>query len=199
MRTPSPHYQHPAPRFYPPYAYPAPAVNSAMNPMAPHFEPQQPFFYGAQAPPLLSAQPAPPTLGYTVVKGCPAEGRVVIGLPADRCGNVLGKRGVVMNFIKASTLCTISMQKREEVPRNALLRETTVSGSPEGIERAVCVMLERVRRRRIMHLFINLPASDIDILVKTPFSLNVELQRYLAPYPDKVLCPVHPRAEEVMG
>ncbi|KAK8821857.1 hypothetical protein WA556_002302, partial [Blastocystis sp. ATCC 50177/Nand II] len=175
-------YQHPAPRFYPPYAYPAPAVNSAMNPMAPHFEPQQPFFYGAQVPPLLSAQPAPPTLGYTVVKGCPAEGRVVIGLPADRCGNVLGKRGVVMNFIKASTLCTISMQKREEVPRNALLRETTVSGSPEGIERAV----------RIMHLFINLPASDIDILVKTPFSLNVELQRYLAPYPDKVLCPMHP-------
>lgn len=170
-----------------------------MNPMAPHFEPQQPFFYGAQVPPLLSAQPAPPTLGYTVVKGCPAEGRVVIGLPADRCGNVLGKRGVVMNFIKASTLCTISMQKREEVPRNALLRETTVSGSPEGIERAVCVMLERVRRRRIMHLFINLPASDIDTLVKTPFSLNVELQRYLAPYPDKVLCPVHPRAEEVMG
>lgn len=171
-----------------------------MNPMAPHFEPQQPFFYGAQAPPpRLSAQPAPPTLGYTVVRGCPAEGRVVIGLPADRCGNVLGKRGVVMNFIKASTLCTISMQKREEVPRNALLRETTVSGSPEGIERAVWAMRERVRRRRIMHLFINLPASDIDILVKTPFSLNVELQRYLAPYPDKVLCPTLTRERGAAG
>ena len=123
---------------YPSYGYPAPVVNSVMNPQAPHYQPQQPSFYGTPSlPPRLSVPPAPPTLWYTVVKGCPAARQMVIGLPADRCGNVLGRRGVVMNFIKASTLCKVSMQKREEVPRNALIRETTVSGSPEGIERAV--------------------------------------------------------------
>lgn len=41
--------------------------------------------------------------------------------------------------------------------------------------------------RRIMHLFINLPSKDIDTLVATPFSLNTELQRFLAPYPESVL------------
>ena len=106
-----------------------------MNPQAPHFEPQP--SYSHPPTPQFAVLPAPPTLWYTVIAGSPSEGRMVIGLPADRCGNVLGKRGVVMNFIKASTLCTISMQQREEIPRNALLRETTISGSPEGIERAV--------------------------------------------------------------
>lgn len=38
-----------------------------------------------------------------------------------------------------------------------------------------------------MHLFINLPSRDIDTLVATPFSLNTELQRFLAPYPESVL------------
>ena len=44
-----------------------------------------------------------------------------------------------------------------------------------------------MRCRRIMHLFINLPSRDIDTLVATPFSLNTELQRFLAPYPESVL------------
>ena len=60
-------------------------------------------------------------------------------------------------------------------------------------------MMGRVKRRRIMHLFINLPASDIDILIETPFSLNVELQRYLAPYPERVRLPVNSSEEAVVG
>ena len=38
--------------------------------------------------------------------------------------------------------------------------------------------------RRMMHLFINIPARDIDILSRIPFSMNTDLQLFLAPYPE---------------
>ena len=37
-----------------------------------------------------------------------------------------------------------------------------------------------------MHLLINIPARDIDILILTPFSLNTDLQLFLAPYPEEL-------------
>ena len=42
-----------------------------------------------------------------------------------------------------------------------------------------------------MHLFINIPARDIDILSRIPFSMNTDLQLFLAPYPeDPVFTPM---------
>ena len=37
-----------------------------------------------------------------------------------------------------------------------------------------------------MHLLINIPARDIDILILIPFSLNTDLQLFLAPYPEEL-------------
>ena len=37
----------------------------------------------------------------------------------------------------------------------------------------------------MMHLFINIPARDIDILSRIPFSMNTDLQLFLAPYPEE--------------
>ena len=84
-----------------------------------------------------SVQPSPPTLGYSYVDGSPASGRLVIALPSDHCGNVLGRGGAVMNFIKASSSCKISLQRREYMTPGTLYRTVTIIGSEEGIKRAV--------------------------------------------------------------
>lgn len=86
-----------------------------------------------------SVQPSPPSLGYSYVDGSPAAGRLVIALPSDRCGNVLGRGGAVMNFIKASSSCKISLQRREDMVPGTQYRMVTVLGSEEGIKRAVYV------------------------------------------------------------
>lgn len=69
--------------------------------------------------------------------GSPASGRLVIALPSDHCGNVLGRGGAVMNFIKASSSCKISLQRREDMTPGTLYRTVTIIGSEEGIKRAV--------------------------------------------------------------
>ena len=88
---------------------------------------------------MYSVQPAPPTIGYGYVDGSAAEGRLTIALPYERCGNVLGRGGCVVNFVKASSTCRISMQRREEMAPNAVYRNATIMGSEEGIKRAVYV------------------------------------------------------------
>lgn len=97
----------------------------------------QPVFTQPQLVSSYSIHPSPPTLGYSYIDGSPASGRLVIALPSDRCGNVLGRGGAVMNFIKASSSCKISLQRREEMAPGAPYRTVTITGIEEGIKRAV--------------------------------------------------------------
>lgn len=46
-----------------------------------------------------------------------------------------------------------------------------------------------MRRRRLIHLFINLPASDIQALIQVPFSQNTDLQCFLYYYPSSMDIP----------
>ena len=90
--------------------------------------------------PLLrhyTSKPAPPNMWYTYISGTPAKGQVTIGIPCRLCGGVLGKKGNNLRFINQSTLCTISLQRREDVPEGSVLREAVITGSEKGIERAV--------------------------------------------------------------
>ena len=38
-----------------------------------------------------------------------------------------------------------------------------------------------------MHLLINIPPRDIDILILTPFSVNSDLQYFLEQYPKSII------------
>ena len=38
-----------------------------------------------------------------------------------------------------------------------------------------------------MHLLINIPPRDIDLLILTPFSMNSDIQYFLAEYPKSIL------------
>ena len=90
--------------------------------------------------PLLrkyQAKPAPPGTQYTYISGQPSKGQVTIGIPGSLCGGVLGRKGNNLRFINQSTLCTISLQRREDVPEGKFYREAVITGSPKGIERAV--------------------------------------------------------------
>ena len=90
--------------------------------------------------PLLrkyQAKPAPPGTQYTYISGQPSKGQVTIGIPCSLCGGVLGRKGNNLRFINQSTLCTISLQRREDVPEGKFYREAVITGSPKGIERAV--------------------------------------------------------------
>lgn len=44
-----------------------------------------------------------------------------------------------------------------------------------------------VQCRRLMHLLINIPPRDIDILILTPFSMNSDLQFFLEQYPKSII------------
>ena len=98
-----------------------------------------PFNYALSQPMLRSyqAKPTPPGTWYTYISGQPAKGQVTIGIPCSLCGGVLGKKGNNLRFISQSTLCSISLQKREDVPEGTVYREAVITGSPKGVERAV--------------------------------------------------------------
>ena len=38
-----------------------------------------------------------------------------------------------------------------------------------------------------MHLLINIPPRDIDLLILTPFSMNSDIQYFLAEYPESII------------
>ena len=84
-----------------------------------------------------SVRPAPPTLSYRYIEGSAASGRLVISIPNDKSGNVLGRGGNVMSYIKASSSCRISLQQKEEITPEMTQRTVTIMGSEEGIKLAV--------------------------------------------------------------
>ena len=82
-----------------------------------------------------------------------------------------------MSYIKASSSCRIALQQKEELTPDMTQRTVTIMGSEEGILLAV----------RLMHLLINIPPRDIDILILTPFSMNSDLQFFLEQYPKSII------------
>ena len=84
-----------------------------------------------------SVRPAPPTIPYHYIEGSAASGRLVISIPNDKSGNVLGRGGNVMSYIKASSSCRIALQQKEELTPDMTQRTVTIMGSEEGILLAV--------------------------------------------------------------
>ena len=137
---PRPNYA-PLPR--PNYA-PSPRPGNSSSPVSPsHHSPYSHWSnhpiqaYYPQPIYSYSVRPAPPTLSYRYIEGSAASGRLVISIPADKSGNVLGRGGNVMSYIKASSSCRIALQQKEEMTPEMTQRTVTIVGSEEGIQLAV--------------------------------------------------------------
>lgn len=138
--SPRPGYA-PLPR--PGYA-PSPRPGYAPSPVSPSHHP--PYSHWSNHPiqayypqPIYSysVRPAPPTIPYHYIEGSAASGRLVISIPNDKSGNVLGRGGNVMSYIKASSSCRIALQQKEELTPDMTQRTVTIMGSEEGILLAV--------------------------------------------------------------
>ena len=139
-QVPRPGYA-PLPR--PGYA-PSPRPGYAPSPVSPSHHP--PYSHWSNHPiqayypqPIYSysVRPAPPTIPYHYIEGSAASGRLVISIPNDKSGNVLGRGGNVMSYIKASSSCRIALQQKEELTPDMTQRTVTIMGSEEGILLAV--------------------------------------------------------------
>ena len=132
-----------APLSRPGYA-PSPRPGYAPSPVSPSHHP--PYSHWSNHPiqayypqPIYSysVRPAPPTIPYHYIEGSAASGRLVISIPNDKSGNVLGRGGNVMSYIKASSSCRIALQQKEELTPDMTQRTVTIMGSEEGILLAV--------------------------------------------------------------
>lgn len=144
------------------------------------YYPSHPMYY----PVSYTSHPIQPTVHYTYISGSLEEGKVIICIPKDLCGRVLGKRGVAINYIKENTSCSVVIQQRDELRSHSTTRSITVSGSAEGIACALLLFDSFLMYRKLIHLFINLSPNDIALLITVPLAVNTDLHCFLAPYPD---------------
>lgn len=109
-----------------------------LNPNAPYYEPK-PYYMPAYPTIVYSVQPQPPTVNYDYIDGSLEEGRVIIAVPTDLCGRIIGRHGVVINYIMESSHCKISIQQRDSLNKS-VMRKIVISGPSDGIECCVYVI-----------------------------------------------------------
>lgn len=103
-----------------------------LNPNAPYYEPK-PYYVPVYPTIVYSVQPQPPMVNYDYVDGSLEEGRVIIAVPTDLCGRIIGRHGVAINYIMESSHCKISIQQRDSLNKS-VMRKIVISGSSDGIE-----------------------------------------------------------------